>query len=551
MKKLLTFIFSIFCFQLFGQGLPSNFKYQTSIRDNAGNLIANRLVAFRISILQGGTNGTTVYSETHNTATTDFGIANLNIGGGTPLQGSFNTIDWGNGSMFLKVEIDLANGSNFNFMGTSQLLSVPYALYAAKAGNASDDMDKDSTNELQHLSFANNQLQLNKNGGTINLEKYIDNTDSQTISLQGNTLSISGGNSIVLSGAVDLDSDPTNEIQTLQLKQDSLFLSKGNAVVLPKDNDRDSLNELQILSVSGNKISISKGNQVSIDADTTNELQSLSLSSNQLSLSKGGGSVNVAEYKTVQNSSAIYGTAIGADTIIITTIQNSNFVLIPGTIVNFKVDKNNKGHVRINLNNSGLKNVFYNVLDTLKPNDFSKDKMISVIYDGSNFQTLTHIQPIREIAQYVFDTTTSTCCYYYHYMGGSLNQWLNFAKFNRKVFNTSKSGDIQLINDTIFLKEGVYRINFKTAVVKAVLQGLLPIRLYNLTDSISVFQDTKEQVNNGNYLIDEEIIVKTDRPTKLFFQFLNLRDGTASLEFSAGNQVTKYTKLFDLKIEKL
>ena len=295
-----------------GAQTPLGFKYQAVVRDNSGLALANKLVAIRLSLLLNSPNGTSVYSEVHKIATNDFGIANLNVGSGANTTGNFATIDWGAGTYFLKTEADITNGTNFVFLGTSQLLSVPYAMFAAKSANAANDFDKDSLNELQNLgisnnklsiskgnqinidadtsneiqqlSLTNNNLQLNKNGGIVDLTEYA--TDSQQLVLNGNTLSITKGNTIVLSGAVDLDSDPTNEIQNLSIKKDTISISKANYIILPKDNDADSTNEIQALTVSQNKLSISKSNQVNIDADTTNEIQTIKRGNDTLYLSK-------------------------------------------------------------------------------------------------------------------------------------------------------------------------------------------------------------------------------------------------------------------------
>lgn len=285
MKKIYTLTISLLLIlNLSNAQVPQGFKYQTAIRDNNGTVIANKLVAIKLSLLTGAANGTAIYSEVHKVATNDFGVANLNVGNGTVGLGNFSAIDWGSNTFFLKTEVDLNNGTNFTFMGSSQLLSVPYAMFAAKSANAADDKDKDSTNELQTISLTNNNLQLSKNGGSVDLTKF--DKDSQQLSLNGNILSITKGNSIVLSGAVDLDADPTNEIQNLSLSKDTLKISKANYVVLPKDNDADSINEIQSLSVSQNRLSISKSNQVNIDADTSNEIQSLSIVNDSLQLSK-------------------------------------------------------------------------------------------------------------------------------------------------------------------------------------------------------------------------------------------------------------------------
>ena len=115
---------------------PQAFKYQAVARDNAGNVLANQNVSFQISILEGSTSGAAVYVETHDTITNEFGLVNLEIGNGTPIIGTFTVIDWAGNLKFLEVEIDPAGGSNYTSMGTSQLLSVPYALHAENVSNA-------------------------------------------------------------------------------------------------------------------------------------------------------------------------------------------------------------------------------------------------------------------------------------------------------------------------------------------------------------------------------------------------------------------------------
>ncbi len=129
MKKLLTLIVVAIYAQLSFAQAPQGFSYQAIARDNAGNPKANTGVAVKFSILNGSAQGTAIYAETHQTQTNNFGLFNLTIGKGSAITGTFASIDWA-GPKFLKVEIDglLSN--------TTQLMSVPYALYAEKAGNA-------------------------------------------------------------------------------------------------------------------------------------------------------------------------------------------------------------------------------------------------------------------------------------------------------------------------------------------------------------------------------------------------------------------------------
>ncbi len=113
---------------------PQKMSYQAVIR-NAGNaLVTNANVGVKISILQTSATGSVVYSETHQPTTNANGLATFEIGGGAVLSGNFTAINWANGPYFIKTETDLTGGTSYTISGTSQLLSVPFALYAA-SGN--------------------------------------------------------------------------------------------------------------------------------------------------------------------------------------------------------------------------------------------------------------------------------------------------------------------------------------------------------------------------------------------------------------------------------
>ena len=119
---------------LFAQ-VPQKMNYQAVVRNASNSLVANQNVSARISILQGSATGAAVYSETHNVQTNANGLMTLEIGGGSATNGSFAAIDWANGPYFIKSEIDPEGGINYSVTTTQQLLSVPYALYAATSGN--------------------------------------------------------------------------------------------------------------------------------------------------------------------------------------------------------------------------------------------------------------------------------------------------------------------------------------------------------------------------------------------------------------------------------
>jgi formylglycine-generating enzyme required for sulfatase activity len=135
MRNLLAlFLINSIAFLALAQS-PQKFSYQSVIRNAGNQLVANQNVGIKISILQGTATGSTVYTETHNPLTNVNGLAILEIGGGTVLSGNFATINWANGPFFVKTETDLNGSSNYTITNTTQLLSVPYALYASTAGN--------------------------------------------------------------------------------------------------------------------------------------------------------------------------------------------------------------------------------------------------------------------------------------------------------------------------------------------------------------------------------------------------------------------------------
>jgi|GEM_PF-1065798 len=149
MRKFLTLIvITTFAMSVFAQS-PQKMSYQCVIRNASGVLVTNHAVGIKISILQGSATGTVVFSETCSPVpqTNANGLLSIEIGSGTPAVGSFASIDWAAGPYFLKTETDPAGGTNYTIAGTSQLLSVPYALYAKTAANAFSGNYNDLSNK--------------------------------------------------------------------------------------------------------------------------------------------------------------------------------------------------------------------------------------------------------------------------------------------------------------------------------------------------------------------------------------------------------------------
>lgn len=115
---------------------PDMFNYQAVARDDQGNIIENQSVGIKVSILKGSNTGTSIYEEEHTLTTTNQGIISFMIGNGSALSGSFSNIDWGSDSYFLKIGMDASGGTSYSTMGTSQLVTVPYAMYADSSGTS-------------------------------------------------------------------------------------------------------------------------------------------------------------------------------------------------------------------------------------------------------------------------------------------------------------------------------------------------------------------------------------------------------------------------------
>lgn len=310
MKNLL-YILLLIPFGILAQ-TPQGFKYQAVIRNANGSLVTNQQVSIKTSLISGSALGNVDYSEQHDVATNGYGVASFIVGGGTPITGSYAAVNWSGNDYFLKTELDIQNNGNFQLMGTSQILSVPYASHANTATSSLVDNDTSATNEIQQLS------------------------------LQGNQLILSGGGSVTLTGTVDLDPDPSNELQTLSLSNDTLYLTNGNYVVLPPDSDADTTNEIQTLANTAGTISISGSNTITLaDSSATNELQTLSQTAGSISISNGN-TITILDSSATNELQSL--TVIGQDSLMIT---NGNTIKIPS------LDNSETNEIQILSNTSG------------------------------------------------------------------------------------------------------------------------------------------------------------------------------------------------------
>ena len=169
MKKLVLLLFLMQSLLTIAQA-PQKMSYQAVIRNSGGALVVNQAVGMKISVLQGSTSGNAVFAETHTPTTNANGLVSLEIGTGSPVNGTLAGVNWANGPYYIQSEIDLMGGTNYTLTGAYQLLSVPYALFSEKSGNGVPNGN--ATGDL--LSWNGNQWVAIANTATttnINLPK--------------------------------------------------------------------------------------------------------------------------------------------------------------------------------------------------------------------------------------------------------------------------------------------------------------------------------------------------------------------------------------------
>lgn len=226
MKKLYSIVAGLLMTASAFAQAPEKMSYQAVVRDGGNSLVSSAAVGMQLSILQGSANGTAVYVETQTPTSNANGLVSLEIGSGTVVSGDFTAIDWSSGPYFIKTETDPAGGTSYTITGTSQLLSVPYALHANTAENVTndlvDDADNDPTNELQDWN--------NLPGIPVNIDidatddfsgDYNDLTNQPTIPTVPTNVSAFTNDAGYL--VAEVDGSTTNEIQNL-----SQVLTEGN-----------------------------------------------------------------------------------------------------------------------------------------------------------------------------------------------------------------------------------------------------------------------------------------------------------------------------------
>ena len=239
MKNLLLLLLFIAGLNPLSSQAPNYFKYQAVARDINGQVITGP-IDVRLSFLKDGSDGSAVYVESHTVTSNPQGIFDLTIGKGTIVNGDLKDLQWSNHEYWIKIELKTPGNSSFVEMGRSQLLSVPYALYAAdaafnvEAGPGIDIFnktisahDESPDNELQTISLNGNELSLSHNGGKV----ILPDGGSENWSASGNTIYNSPNNYRVAIGATQA-TDARLSVVSDGVEYAGKFSSSGGAALV-------------------------------------------------------------------------------------------------------------------------------------------------------------------------------------------------------------------------------------------------------------------------------------------------------------------------------
>jgi hypothetical protein len=202
---------------------PQGFNYQATVRNSTGDLIVNTNVYFKFNVIQGSLTAVPIFTETHYVSTDGLGQVNLVIGQGSANTGVFSELDWSLGSYYLGIELDTGNG--YLDMGTTQLLSVPYALYAENSGNATS-----ATPNLEAVLAENNSA------NSQQIKDLQDPTEAQDAATKNyvdtNLNSFSGSyNDLTDTPTIYTQAQVDELISNLQTQMDALTPPQGTAAI--------------------------------------------------------------------------------------------------------------------------------------------------------------------------------------------------------------------------------------------------------------------------------------------------------------------------------
>ena len=181
MKKLYTLLATLLVTASIFAQAPEKMSYQAIVRDASDALLVSTTVGMQISILQGSAAGTAVYVETQTPSTNANGLVSIEVGSGSVVSGDFTTIDWSSNSYYIKTEVDPAGGTSYSISGTSQLLSVPYALFAKSSAGVAGAEWTTSGNNIRNTNTGSVVVGSNVNNSNLNF--YVTNNSAPKMAI--------------------------------------------------------------------------------------------------------------------------------------------------------------------------------------------------------------------------------------------------------------------------------------------------------------------------------------------------------------------------------
>ena len=403
--RIVFLLCSFFFFLNTSAQAPNAMSYQAVIRNASNVLVSNANVGVRISILQTTATGTVVFSEYHTPTTNANGLATLQIGAGTILIGNFATINWANGPFFIKTETDPTGGTNYTISGTSQLLSVPFALYAASSGSSVSNWTATGTNIANNNSGSvgigtgatvpSSLLTVKEDGigftqednvGTNKIGFYTDNTSAYLQTHSNTDLSFSTNNGVAkmtlqkVTGNLGIGiTAPTEKLEVNgKTKTTNLQVTTGAAIGKVLTSDATGNATWQIAgagsgwSTTGNSgtnpttnfIGTTDNNDIVFKRNNTlagriND-ENVSLGDRALNaITSGIGNVAMGRIALFSNTTASYNTGIGASSLF------SNITGQANTVVGYNaLSSNTSGGSNTAIGTEALKSnatAYYNV----------------------------------------------------------------------------------------------------------------------------------------------------------------------------------------------
>lgn len=365
MKRIISLYIFLISTAIFAQ-VPQGISYQAIALNNSGNPVVSSNVGIRLSILNNSATGTVLYTETHTKTTNAQGLFNLVIGQGTSTFGTFNTINWNVNSKFLKVEMDVAGGTNYVLVGTTQLLSVPYAL-------AADSLITSPGEGITLVSPNGTPYQL-----TVN--------DSGQLSLPTSGSTANNPNSFYLYGSFN-SFDPFGALLMTPLiyfgpnQFGYKYFTSGTQFKIISNNNSSGV----VYGFNGNLELIPNGNAYTIPSNGfyyvtlsagSGQVYGLQINSIAPQVSINGGNTINATYNTSTNTFSFIANGI--------TTSNNNFNFnIPYPAPGQFGDNLADGTIDINGNNINFPNV------TSTPKNFRIDLVLN--FNGSGNYTITQL----------------------------------------------------------------------------------------------------------------------------------------------------------------